>query len=418
MPAAHHDVCFVPHTTHITVRFTHQALLSLDPDRSFVLLHRRSPLYAASEGGHIRCVRLLLSAGARVDVNAQEDMGGGTALLRAISSDHVACAKALILDPRVDVNKYATQEDPRPEVPNCVITPLNAALHAGHNGVVELLLGHPKIRVDEADVLSKMSEGLTILSATDPMQAGYIRRGVVRKTDRGEEDGKGDDGDGGGKAEPADRGLVLLLRSRLLSRRSIESTLDVMKKTMIERGAAHTSIARIVVPVLEAELRGKHRWCAGCLTLSPDQDLASCTGCSQVAYCCGAKQVEGRTFAAGDRVAVVGTTRADLNGLCGTISDFNAAKKRFAVMLDGGKSVSLKRLNLESTGETAAVAGSSGNSPATLSCQRLHWRTAHRTDCPLLAKEGNYIKVGEVMRILSCTVCLTLTVVWLKQFGG
>lgn len=324
-------------------------------------------------------------------------MGGGTALLRAISSDHVACAKALILDPRVDVNKYATQEDPRAEVSNCVITPLNAALHAGHNDVVELLLGHPKIRVDEADLLSKMSEGLVILSATDPMQPGYNRRGIVRKTDRGEEDGKGDDGDGGGKAEPADRGLVLLLRSRLLSRRSIEATLDVMKQS-IERGATHNGIARIVVPVLEAELRGKHRWCAGCLTLSPDQDLASCAGCSQVAYC-GAKQEEGRTFAAGDRVAVVGTTRADLNGLRGTISDFNAAKKRFAVMLDGGKSVSLKRLNLESTGETVAVAGSSGNPPATLSCQRLHWRTAHRTDCPSLAKEGNYIKVGEVTRI-------------------
>ena len=73
------------------------------------------------------------------------------------------------------------------------------------------------------------------------------------------------------------------------------------------------------------------------------------------------------SFVVGDRVAVVGTSRADLNGLCGTISEFDAAKKRFAVILDSGKIVSLKRGSLESTGETASRAGSSFNSPVTSS---------------------------------------------------
>jgi len=41
----------------------------------------------------------------------------------------------------------------------------------------------------------------------------------------------------------------------------------------------------MLVPVLEAQLRGERRWCAHCLKLTPDVDLHRCGGCKQVGYC-------------------------------------------------------------------------------------------------------------------------------------
>ena len=44
-------------------------------------------------------------------------------------------------------------------------------------------------------------------------------------------------------------------------------------------------MARLVLPVLEAELAGQRRWCGGCLRLTPDQHLELCAGCNQIGYC-------------------------------------------------------------------------------------------------------------------------------------
>lgn len=43
--------------------------------------------------------------------------------------------------------------------------------------------------------------------------------------------------------------------------------------------------ARLVIPVLTAQLRGEYRWCANCLKLVPYVDLPRCMMCRQVAYC-------------------------------------------------------------------------------------------------------------------------------------
>ena len=55
------------------------------------------------------------------------------------------------------------------------------------------------------------------------------------------------------------------------------------------------------MPVLEAELRGEHRWCAWCLKLTPDRDLDKCARCDQVSYCrpLNRRQLEGGHYSAG-----------------------------------------------------------------------------------------------------------------------
>ena len=44
-------------------------------------------------------------------------------------------------------------------------------------------------------------------------------------------------------------------------------------------------MARLIVPVLEAQLKGERRWCAYCLKLTPDANLDLCGACKQVGYC-------------------------------------------------------------------------------------------------------------------------------------
>ena len=60
-------------------------------------------------------------------------------------------------------------------------------------------------------------------------------------------------------------------------------------------------MTRLLLPVLEAELRGEHRWCAWCLKLTPDRDLDKCARCNEVSYCrpLNRRQLEGGHYSAG-----------------------------------------------------------------------------------------------------------------------
>jgi hypothetical protein len=60
-------------------------------------------------------------------------------------------------------------------------------------------------------------------------------------------------------------------------------------------------MARLIMPVLEAELRGEHRWCAWCHKLTPDRDLDKCARCNEVSYCrpLNRRQLEGGHYSAG-----------------------------------------------------------------------------------------------------------------------
>jgi hypothetical protein len=57
----------------------------------------------------------------------------------------------------------------------------------------------------------------------------------------------------------------------------------------------------LIMPVLEAELQGEHRWCAYCLKLTPDRDLDKCARCDQVSYCrpLNRRQLEGGHYSSG-----------------------------------------------------------------------------------------------------------------------
>jgi hypothetical protein len=60
-------------------------------------------------------------------------------------------------------------------------------------------------------------------------------------------------------------------------------------------------MALLIMPVLEAELQGEHRWCAYCLKLTPDRDLDKCARCNQVSYCrpLNRRQLEGGHYSSG-----------------------------------------------------------------------------------------------------------------------
>jgi hypothetical protein len=100
-----------------------------------------------------------------------------------------------------------------------------------------------------------------------------------------------------GAPEPPTRCLVLLLRSRRITPYYMKESIALLRRAMptrrqiatAEAGGKplhpHQKMTRLIMPVLEAELRGEHRWCAWCLKLTPDRDLGECARCEQVSYC-------------------------------------------------------------------------------------------------------------------------------------
>ena len=93
------------------------------------------------------------------------------------------------------------------------------------------------------------------------------------------------------------RGLVLLLQSRRVSAAILGQTIEYCKRydpceeriSLAEAGGMPLDdwhlMAQHVLPILEAEAKGKRRWCGWCLRVTPDQDLLLCGGCQQVGYC-------------------------------------------------------------------------------------------------------------------------------------
>ena len=49
-------------------------------------------------------------------------------------------------------------------------------------------------------------------------------------------------------------------------------------RTYLQRGSD------ILLPIIEAEIRGQRRWCAGCMQLTLLTDLDICSGCHEVGY--------------------------------------------------------------------------------------------------------------------------------------
>jgi hypothetical protein len=117
-----------------------------------------------------------------------------------------------------------------------------------------------------------------------------------------------------GAPEPPTRCLVLLLKSRRISDYYMKENIAWLRHHCMPTGrqiataeaggkplAPEKKMARLIMPVLEAELRGEHRWCAWCLKLTPDRDLDKCARCEQVSYCrpLNRRQLEGGHYATG-----------------------------------------------------------------------------------------------------------------------
>ena len=93
------------------------------------------------------------------------------------------------------------------------------------------------------------------------------------------------------------RGLVLLLQSRRVSTAAMNQATERCEShypseqqiSVAEAGGEPLTdwhlMAQHVLPILEAEAKGKRRWCGWCLRVTPDQDLLLCGGCQQVGYC-------------------------------------------------------------------------------------------------------------------------------------
>ena len=96
--------------------------------------------------------------------------------------------------------------------------------------------------------------------------------------------------------DPA-RCFVLMLKSRRIPIQNLTHSIVFLRLRLPNRrdvivaeggGTPLTQVqkmARLVLPVLEAQLKGEFRWCAYCLRLTPDVDLDRCGGCKQVGYC-------------------------------------------------------------------------------------------------------------------------------------
>jgi hypothetical protein len=222
----------------------------------------RTPLCVAAFHGNDDCVKLLL-ADERVDPNLA-DFEGFTPLSSAASEGQVGCLRLLLSDARVDVNQAITHGE----------TPLFVAANTSADRCAELLLADSRV-----DVTRASATGQTPLAAAC----------MQLMTSMNQVGAPGDN-------DPT-RCLVLMLKSRRIPKHNLKKSITYLGPAMptrreIDRAEAGgeplepvQKMARLIIPVLLAQLKGEFRWCAHCLKLTPDVDLNRCGGCKQVGYC-------------------------------------------------------------------------------------------------------------------------------------
>jgi hypothetical protein len=237
-------------------------LLLADPrvDPNLADLQGYTPLISAADQGRDGCVALFLADG-RIDPNRSTDKGRSP-LGVAANQGRDLCVKLLLADPRVDPNLACLKG----------VTPLNTASNQSRDGCVELLLADGRV-----DVHLACADGDTpLVSACYQLAKTFDQVGAP---------------------EPPTRCLVLLLKSRRISDYYMKESIALLRRHCMptrrriataEAGGKplhpHQKMARLIMPVLEAELRGEHRWCTWCHKLTPDRDLDKCARCNEVSY--------------------------------------------------------------------------------------------------------------------------------------
>jgi ankyrin repeat protein len=227
-------------------------------------------LALAALKGHTDVVRALLEVDPSVEHVRTVNNTGDTGLILAAWKGHTDAVRALLeVDPSMEHVQMATTKG---------TTAIHLAAQFGQHACMSLLLE------TGADVNATANSGRSPLYL-----ACYAIMTAAEQF--GTQDGRMNNSD-----DPT-RCLVLLLQSRKLTMRNITRTIIRLRRNMpskqqvaeAEAGGEPLTIvhkgARLAVPVLEAELRGERRWCAGCRRLTPDQNLDICTGCRQVGYC-------------------------------------------------------------------------------------------------------------------------------------
>ena len=224
-------------------------------------------LYFAVIHNAWRCVELLLEAKG-VDVNLANE-GEHTPLFGAAAEGHPECVARLLKAPGIMVNKVNADG----------YTPLASAANRGKFECVKLLLEDPRV-----DLMVPCNEGMLPLWHAC-LHVGPATNNMV------DCDGRTDD-----HTDPI-RGLVLFLRSRRVTAMALNHVVEgcrlhlPSKRETFEAEAGGEPLdmwqlmARHVLPILQAQARGKRRWCDWCLRVTPDKDLDLCGGCNQVGYC-------------------------------------------------------------------------------------------------------------------------------------
>ncbi|KAK4209931.1 ankyrin repeat protein [Rhypophila decipiens] len=100
-------------------------------------------LFWSAERGYPRIVTALLQAGGNPNVRQilTDRLFDQTPLTIASKNGHIDCVRALLADPRTDINLQGTRGR----------TALSYACHAGHKAIVAMLLSDPKCDPDRAD---------------------------------------------------------------------------------------------------------------------------------------------------------------------------------------------------------------------------------------------------------------------------
>ena len=242
-----------------------------------------TPLHIAATNNNVRCLELLLGEEreeAAVDINARNAVGA-TALWLAASRGNTASVVVLLSWQNIEVNETNDEN----------VSPVFIAANQGHAATVSALLQDPAVDANEADMRNwtpvcgavwHVSKAMGRLCDSSGSAASWCA--TLEQQDEG-------------GADPA-RSLVLLLKSRRVNNASLGiciARLAGLLPSSQEVAAADAGIgqpltkwhetARHIIPILEAQVREERRWCAHCLSTSPDQDLDLCSGCYQVGYC-------------------------------------------------------------------------------------------------------------------------------------
>ena len=232
---------------------------------------RQVPVFQAARKGNERCLALLL-ADPRVDPNKMNsgDHRGFTSLYVAAHGGMARCVERLLADERVDPNLFSSGGNGE--------TPLSNAASEGRNQCVEMFLADERVDACRAIVSGRFQGKTPLMSACIPLKKSMDQVGAAQCSD-------------------PTRTLVLMLKSRRITKHSLEESIAHMLPCMptqrqidiAEAGGEplhdyHKTTA-LVLPILRAQLKGEFRWCAHCLQLTPDVDLNRCGGCNQVGYC-------------------------------------------------------------------------------------------------------------------------------------